>query len=40
MSFNFIPRNPKYPYGALDFQGEFGSTFQSYLLVLNVGKDF
>jgi hypothetical protein len=36
----FIPTNLKCPYGALDYQGEFGSSFQSHTLVLEIGSRF
>ncbi|MBX7066159.1 MAG: autotransporter outer membrane beta-barrel domain-containing protein [Parachlamydiales bacterium] len=40
VSCNFIPCDPKFPYGSIHFQGEFGSSFQSYILMLETGKDF
>ena len=40
VSCNFIPCDLKYPYGSINFQGEFGSSSQSYTLVLEAGKDF
>ena len=36
----FVPIKPKYPHGAIDFQGEFGSSFQSYFVSLEIGKAF
>jgi hypothetical protein len=32
--------NPKAVYGSLDYQGEFGPSFQSHMLVGEVGRDF
>jgi hypothetical protein len=40
IAFYFTPRNTKYPYGTLDYQGEFGSSFQSHILVLEIGEAF
>jgi len=40
IAFHFTPTHPKYPYGSIDYQGEFGSSFQSHLLVLELGKPF
>ena len=40
VSCNFVPSNPKSLYGSVNFQGEFGSSSQSYTLVLEAGKDF
>jgi hypothetical protein len=40
IAFYFTPRNTRYPYGSLDYQGEFGSSFQSHILVLEIGKAF
>ena len=39
-SAQFIPCKKKYPYGALNYQGEFGSTFQSHLISAEIGKNF
>jgi hypothetical protein len=40
LDFQFTPWDSRYPYGSLDYQGEFGSSFQSHTLVLEVGKNF
>ncbi|WP_420420692.1 autotransporter domain-containing protein [Simkania sp.] len=40
LSSHFIPCSKKYPYGALNYQGEFGSSFQSHLISIEVGKYF
>lgn len=40
LSFNFIPMDPKYPYSSIDYQGEFGSSFQSHLLTWEIGVEF
>ncbi|MGB7978390.1 MAG: autotransporter outer membrane beta-barrel domain-containing protein [Chlamydiales bacterium] len=40
IAFHFTPSHPKYPYGSIDYQGEFGSSFQSHLLVLELGQSF
>ena len=40
IAFHFTPSKPTYPYGSIDYQGEFGSTFQSHLLILELGKSF
>lgn len=37
---HFIPCSKKYPYGALNYQGEFGSSFQSHLASIEIGKYF
>ncbi len=37
---SFLPCNPKYPYGRIEFQGEFSSTYQSYFVGLEIGKAF
>ena len=37
---SYTPKNKKYPYFSLSFQGEFGSSYQSYFLGLEVGKLF
>ncbi len=36
----FIPCKKKYPYGSLNYQGEFGSIFQSHLISAEIGKNF
>ena len=36
----FAPKTHCYPYGSINYQGEFGSSFQSHLISLEVGKDF
>jgi len=40
LHFSFVPWNAKIPYGSIDFQGEFGSTFQSYFALLEIGQRF
>jgi hypothetical protein len=40
LSSQFIPCSKKYPYGALNYQGEFGSSFQSHLVSIEIGKYF
>ena len=40
LSSHFIPCSKKYPYGALNYQGEFGSSFQSHLVSIEIGKYF
>lgn len=40
LSFIFESHNPKYPYGSLSYQGEFGSSFQSHQLIGEVSWDF
>ena len=37
---DFAPSNPRYPYGSIDYQGEFGSSFQSHSLVGELGVAF
>lgn len=37
---DIISWDEKYPYGAFDFQGEFGSSFQSYFVSAEIGKRF
>lgn len=37
---SYIPTDFKYPYGSIDFQGEFGSSFQSYFAAVEIGKRF
>ncbi len=36
----FIPDNAKYPYGSINYQGEFGSSSQNNLISLEIGKNF
>ncbi|MCP5505164.1 MAG: autotransporter domain-containing protein [Chlamydiales bacterium] len=36
----FVPCSKKYPYGGLNYQGEFGSSFQSHLVSIEIGKYF
>ena len=36
----FMPRNSSYPYIAIEAQTFLGSSYQSYVGVLNIGKDF
>jgi hypothetical protein len=36
----FFPGKKKYPYGSINYQGEFGSSFQNHLLSLEIGKEF
>lgn len=36
----FLPQNSKSAYGSFNFQGEFGSSFQNYLVSFEIGKDF
>lgn len=36
----YVPRKSRWPYVALDYQGEFGSSFQTHFLSLEIGKDF
>ncbi|MEM7174427.1 MAG: hypothetical protein AAF443_00655, partial [Chlamydiota bacterium] len=40
LSTHLVPHRPKYPYGALHYQGEFGSSFQSHLILFEIGKYF
>ena len=37
---SFLPWNEKYPYGSIDFQGQFGSSYQTYFVSLELGKKF
>ncbi len=39
-STQFIPCKKKYPYGAINYQGEFGSAFQSHFFSIEIGKNF
>ncbi len=34
------PRNKKYPYGTISYQGEFGSRYQSHQGMVTIGMDF
>ncbi|MBI3508443.1 MAG: autotransporter domain-containing protein [Chlamydiia bacterium] len=36
----FLPANCKMPYGVLSFQGDFGSSYQSYFGSVELGKNF
>lgn len=36
----FVPWNDRYPYGQIDFRGEFGSSFISYFASFEIGKKF
>jgi Autotransporter beta-domain len=36
----FVPRNKKYPYGSISYQGEFGSRYQSHQGMASIGLDF
>jgi hypothetical protein len=40
IAFYFTPWNIKYPHGTLDYQGEFGSSFQSHMLLLSIDQAF
>ncbi|MEM7174605.1 MAG: autotransporter outer membrane beta-barrel domain-containing protein [Chlamydiota bacterium] len=40
LSFQFIPCHYKYPYGTFNYQGEFGSSFQSHVISIEIGKYF
>jgi hypothetical protein len=37
---SFLPSNQAFPYGVLTLQGAFGSSYQSYFICLNIGKNF
>ena len=37
---SFLPNNPKMPFGMIDLQGEWGSSYQSYFAALHLGKKF
>ena len=37
---SFQPRNPSFPYGGFSLQGALGSSYQSYVVSLNIGKKF
>jgi uncharacterized protein with beta-barrel porin domain len=36
----FVPKRTEYPYVSINYQGEFGSRYQSHQGMLEVGKDF
>ena len=36
----FNPRNQKYPYGSISYQGQFGSHYQSHQVLGTVGMNF
>jgi hypothetical protein len=36
----FVPCSNKHLYGSINYQGEFGSKFQSHSLVFEIGKRF
>ena len=36
----FNPCKSRYPFGSINYQGEFGSMFQSHALIFEVGKRF
>ncbi len=40
LNITFLPEDIDYPYGAIDAQGEFGSSFQSYFVGFEIGKRF
>lgn len=40
LNLSFLPCDDCYPYGAIDAQGEFGSSFQSYFIGFEIGKKF
>ena len=40
LNLEFSPWCERYPYGNLSYQGEFGSTFQSQIVAIEIGKDF
>ena len=40
LNLQFTPFNLKYPYGSINYQGEFGSSFQSHFLSLEIGVNF
>jgi hypothetical protein len=40
MQFLFEPANTRYPYGAIAYQGEFGSKYQSHQLAVNICWNF
>lgn len=40
LSSQFIPCSHHYPYGSISYQGEFGSMFQSHVLIFEIGKRF
>ncbi|MCP5505420.1 MAG: autotransporter outer membrane beta-barrel domain-containing protein [Chlamydiales bacterium] len=36
----FVPSSTKYPYGSINYQGEFGTSFQSHTVFFEIGKNF
>jgi len=40
LNLSFFPKDTKYPYGSVVFEGEFGSSLQSYFVALEIGKKF
>jgi hypothetical protein len=40
MSFIFQPKNQRYPYGSISYQGEFGEGYQSHQMLFETSWDF
>ena len=40
LSSQFIPCSHRYPYGSINYQGEFGTQFQSHAIIFEIGKRF
>ncbi|WP_420422091.1 autotransporter domain-containing protein [Simkania sp.] len=40
LSSQFMPCKSKYPFGSISYQGEFGSMFQSHVLIFEIGGRF
>lgn len=40
LNVQFLPGTNKHPYGAINYQGEFSSSYQNHLISLEIGKDF
>jgi hypothetical protein len=40
LEFLFQPKNPKYPYASIQYQGEFGSMYQSHTVSVDLTWDF
>lgn len=39
-STEFTPKTTKYPYGGINYQGEFGTSFQTHFCSVEIGKNF